>query len=335
MLGDVNNKVSVAQAITGTAFSTSSIDRLARQDMGAGRSIAMCFRTTQSVLPAAIGTPPAGITVTMTDTGDLVNLTAHGLRPGNMVTFISLGATTGLTIGRIYYVNTVPTANSFTVSATLNGVGGTPVALTTDSGAGAAMIALPTVEFQVVAGDVETLDADAGSGADVALADVLVLGSSGPLAYRGPRTVEVFTNGTDTITSTNHNLATGMPVVFAVQGAGVMPTNLLVATTYFAIKVDLDNFKVATSRANADAGIAVDFTTNGTLPIAWSVADGQLTLGGPMVHVEFNPQESIGRRFIGARYVVQGLLQTGAFDAQIELEASQEPKLYLSGFATP
>lgn len=44
---------------------------------------------------------------------------------------------------------------------------------------------------------------------------------------------------------------------------GVLPTGLSAATTYWVIYVDDNTFKLATTRANALAGTAIDITTNG------------------------------------------------------------------------
>jgi hypothetical protein len=59
--------------------------------------------------------------VTFTDTGDLVTLTAHGLVIGDAVGFTAITTTTGITINTTYFVQSVPTANTFTLSATRGG----------------------------------------------------------------------------------------------------------------------------------------------------------------------------------------------------------------------
>ena len=58
--------------------------------------------------------------VTFTDTGDLVNKTAHGLVNGNIVRFSVITSTTGISINTNYYVVN-KTDNTFQVSATLSG----------------------------------------------------------------------------------------------------------------------------------------------------------------------------------------------------------------------
>lgn len=72
--------------------------------------------------------------VTFTDAGDVVNLTAHGLKEGDAIGFTSITTTTGIVVDTVYYVGGTITANAFQVSATK---GGSALALTTNgSGVG-------------------------------------------------------------------------------------------------------------------------------------------------------------------------------------------------------
>lgn len=66
------------------------------------------------------------------------------------------------------------------------------------------------------------------------------------------------TPGTDTIAITSHTYATTDPVTLTTTG--VLPAGLALATTYYVIKVDANNIKLASSAANATAGTAVDIT---------------------------------------------------------------------------
>ena len=59
--------------------------------------------------------------VTFTDAGDLVTLTAHGLVIGDPVGFTSITSTTGISTNTTYYVQSVPSADTFTLSATRGG----------------------------------------------------------------------------------------------------------------------------------------------------------------------------------------------------------------------
>lgn len=71
-------------------------------------------------------------------------------------------------------------------------------------------------------------------------------------------------NVTDnTITETGHGMVTGEgPVQFTTTTT--LPAGISAATNYWIIKVDNNTFKIATSRANANSGSAVDITTQGT-----------------------------------------------------------------------
>ena len=75
------------------------------------------------------GTPSTtAIAVTLTDAGDTVNLTAHGLANGDEVSFATIVTTTGIVINKIYFVVN-QAANTFQVALT---AGGAAIALTTD-----------------------------------------------------------------------------------------------------------------------------------------------------------------------------------------------------------
>jgi hypothetical protein len=62
------------------------------------------------------------------------------------------------------------------------------------------------------------------------------------------------------------------PLITQVFIDGVLPTGLSASTTYWAIVVSPTVFKLATSRANALAGTAIDLTTNGGGVTATTVA---------------------------------------------------------------
>ena len=66
------------------------------------------------------------------------------------------------------------------------------------------------------------------------------------------------TVGTDNIAETAHTFLTGLKGQLTTTGT--LPTGLATGTDYWVIKVDDDNFKLASSLANAQAGTAVDIT---------------------------------------------------------------------------
>jgi hypothetical protein len=67
---------------------------------------------------------------------------------------------------------------------------------------------------------------------------------------------------TEVITENNHLLETGVPIVYS-NGGGTTLAGLTHDTTYYAIRVDDNDFKVATSEANATAGTAINLTGTG------------------------------------------------------------------------
>ena len=64
--------------------------------------------------------------------------------------------------------------------------------------------------------------------------------------------------GTDTITETAHGLVTGD--VVRLTSTGTLPAGLALATDYYVIRIDNDNFKLAASAVNAEQGTPVTIT---------------------------------------------------------------------------
>ena len=64
---------------------------------------------------------------------------------------------------------------------------------------------------------------------------------------------------TNIITETAHGYLTGLKGQLTTTGT--LPDGLSLATDYFVIKVDADTYKLATSRANANSGTAVDIVS--------------------------------------------------------------------------
>lgn len=63
----------------------------------------------------------------------------------------------------------------------------------------------------------------------------------------------------DSIAETAHGYLTGLQGQLTTSGT--LPAGLSTSTNYYVIKVDADNYKLAASRALADAGTAVDITS--------------------------------------------------------------------------
>lgn len=109
-----------------------------------------------------------------------------------------------------------------------------------------------------------TTRANAVLGTSIDLVDV----GSGPAAFNvAPGDIDT---GTEVITSVGHGLSTGWIVQVSTDGTA-LPSPLVAATNYFAIKATDDTFKLATSLANATGGTAIDISTVGT-PAAFDIA---------------------------------------------------------------
>ena len=96
--------------------------------------------------------------------------------------------------------------------------------------------------------------------------DGYVAGDAAGVTIAAPTTNTVATSAvttaTDTFTTGTHNLNTGDAVIYA-NGGGTDATGLTGGTTYFAIKVDATNIKVATNKTLAEAGTAITITGTG------------------------------------------------------------------------
>lgn len=103
------------------------------------------------------------------------------------------------------------------------------------------------------------------------------------LVYGGSSNVFTANAVTDqlTVTSNTLNYQTGVP--FTVTTSGALPSPLTASTQYFAIRIDATHIKVATSYANAIAGIAINITGAGS-GTNTLVSDGQLQQGAITSH---------------------------------------------------
>lgn len=69
---------------------------------------------------------------------------------------------------------------------------------------------------------------------------------------------------TNAYTDASHGLITGDGPVRLTNSGGALPAGLLTDTDYYIIFVDTNTYKLATSRANAFTGTAVDISSAGT-----------------------------------------------------------------------
>lgn len=84
--------------------------------------------------------------------------------------------------------------------------------------------------------------------------------------FMGTADLQTFTadNATNIFTVVGHGFVTGKGPVLVSNSGGALPTGLSASTWYWPIVIDADTFRLATSRANATYGTAVDISTNGT-----------------------------------------------------------------------
>lgn len=84
----------------------------------------------------------------------------------------------------------------------------------------------------------------------------------------------------DTITVTGHGYVTGVP--FTLTTGGTLPTPLVIATTYYVIRVDANVIQVASSALDAASNIAINLTAVGagtsTINVASVTVDGRGSL---------------------------------------------------------
>ncbi len=104
------------------------------------------------------------------------------------------------------------------------------------------------------------------------------------------------------VTWNNHGLSTGTPVIFSTTGA--LPTGITAGTTYYAIVVDGNTFRIATSFANALAGTAVNTSgsQSGTHTGARGAIDQTLSVQSVVAGTT---------NFPGADFVISGSQGTG------------------------
>lgn len=88
--------------------------------------------------------------------------------------------------------------------------------------------------------------------------------SFAPLAIGLGGLVVTGNSTTDQLNHTAHGWLTGDGPIQFTNSGGAVPGGISLLTDYYVVKVDADNFKIATSLANALAGTIVDLTTNGT-----------------------------------------------------------------------
>jgi hypothetical protein len=72
------------------------------------------------------------------------------------------------------------------------------------------------------------------------------------------------TNSTNVFSAVGHDLEQGDGPFQVTNSGGALPAGLTALTDYWVIVLNANTFQLASSLDNADAGVAVDITTNGT-----------------------------------------------------------------------
>jgi hypothetical protein len=92
-------------------------------------------------------------------------------------------------------------------------------------------------------------------------------------------TLKGFDHDADTMTVTSHARNTGTGPI-RITTTGTLPAGLEPTTDYWLIRIDADTLKLATSKANANAGIAIAFADNGTGRHTLMLPTSNIRLGG-------------------------------------------------------
>ena len=110
--------------------------------------------------------------------------------------------------------------------------------------------------------------------------------------------------GSDTITKASHGLTTGDKIIYTAGGTSL--GNVTSGQTYFAIKVDDNNFKLATSSSNASGNTAVNIANSGgsatdkfTRPVTLEVLKSDFLGFSSAVSVEIDGNSFQAARFSG------------------------------------
>ncbi len=208
---------------------------------------------------AALSFTPIAFTATSGSPGSLT-ATAHGLQTGDgpvLATNSGGGLPGGLINGESYWVIRVD-ANTFRLATSVaDAIATTPVVITSN-GTGTQTLSPGTSPTRL--GD-ETVSRGLTVAGTTSIGRKLTVGGQ---ALSVPAFVFTADSTTDKLTFTDHGLLNGDGPIQVSNSGGALPAGLAAATNYWVIFVDSANIKLATSYANAVAGVAIDLTTNGT-----------------------------------------------------------------------
>lgn len=233
--------------------------------------------------------PAVAVTAVSTSL-DTLTATAHGLLTGDRFRLRNVGgalpaSTPSLAGVTDYFAVRVDADNIKVATSSANALAGTPVVVDiTGSGSGTTTIeyglpyTIPNAVYVNGVSQVQDKDLNTTFTSLVAIYDLLtgqpqsLIDSptvAGNLTVGGallPFSDFTFSADatTNICTATNHPLHTGAGPIQTSNAGGGLPGGLAAATPYFAINVSSSTFKLATSQANALAGVEIDITSNGT-----------------------------------------------------------------------
>ena len=170
--------------------------------------------------------------------------------------------------GKPKYLSTADKARTYGMDTTEIGAGGDNVTSVAIIQGGSGYVEAPAVSFSGGGGSSAAATATI-SGGEVTAITVTNVGSSytsAPTVNINNPAVTIPTSAVNTTTEvisyTGHGLSTGDTIIYY-NGGGTSITGLTSGTTYYAIAVNANSFKVATSASNATAGTAVNLTGTG------------------------------------------------------------------------
>jgi hypothetical protein len=213
-----------------------------------GFSVGANFSLTNTVgrrVVSFLGTSVSGTTIT--------TIAPHNLYNGMSVVYSNGGGATvsGLVNGNTYYVMN---STQYTISLSLASSPLTAISLTAGTGT------------QTLTSTEDASDGSFYLISTVPDAYTFTMPANAQILRNSvtfDATTSVIQNANVILTSTVHKTITGAPVVYN-NGGGTSVGGLTSGTTYYAIRVDPTTLKLATTRANALAGTAITFTSQGT-----------------------------------------------------------------------
>jgi hypothetical protein len=178
-------------------------------------------------------TPWKSATFTAANATDTITATAHGMYTGDLVRVSNAGGglPAPLAAGTDYFLIRTGANTAKLATTRALAVAGTAIDLTTD-GTGT----------QTVQGAMRVWACGRGASTKTFTAD----------------------STTDQLAITAHGQFTGDGIATVSNSGGALPGGLAAGTNYWEIVVDADHIKLATTQANALAGIAIDLTSNGS-----------------------------------------------------------------------